>query len=100
MPQLAELPRIRPVSDLRTKLNEIEQDARETGCPVVLTKNGSAALVVMDSVAFDEHIRHERAVRKLREAEIEAKYQKGSYSHEDVRSRVQQLLEAARFVHA
>lgn len=100
MPQLAELPRIRPVSDLRTKLHEIERDARETGRPVVLTKNGAASLVVMDSEAFDEHVRHERAVRKLREAEIEAKYLKESYSHDEVRARVQQLLETVRSAHA
>lgn len=100
MPMLAELPQIRPISDLRTKLNEIEVNARESGRPVVLTRNGAATLVVLGSEAFDEHLRHERAVRKLREAEIEAKYVSGSYSHEKVRGRTQQLLEALREAHA
>ena len=96
MPALAELPRIHPISDLRTKLNEIETVARETGEPIILTKNGAATLVVMDSDAFDEHLRHERAVRKLREAEIEAKYHPESYPHDEVKDRVGKLLAAAR----
>lgn len=100
MPMLAELPQIRPISDLRTRLNEIEEEARESGRPVVLTRNGTATLVVLDSSAFDEHLRHERAVRKLREAEIEAKYVSESYSHEEVRARTQQLLDALRQAHA
>lgn len=100
MPQVAELPSIRPISDLRTRLNEIESDARETGRPIVLTRNGAASLVVLDSEAFDEHLRHERAVRKLREAEIEEKYRKASYSHDEVRDRTLRLLDALEKAHA
>ena len=74
MSMQAALPQIRPISDLRTRLNDIESLARETREPIIMTKNGAASLVVIDSEAYDEHLRHERAVRKLREAEIEEKY--------------------------
>lgn len=87
------LPCVRPVSELRTNLPEIESIAAETGEPIILTKNGTAKLVVMDNEAFNEHLQHERAVRKLREAEIEA-----AYTHEkpttlaDVKERMASLL--------
>lgn len=90
------LPAIRPISDLRTHLGEIEETARETGEPVILTRNGSPSLVVMDSESFDEHVRHERAVRALREAEIEESFKRESLSHDEVRSRAQLIIDAAR----
>ena len=90
-----ELPQVRPISDLRTRLNEIEAEAKETRRPIVLTRNGASSLVVMDSDAFNEGVRHERAVRKLREAEIEAKYKNETFAHSDVRKRVAAILEAA-----
>ena len=46
----AGIPDIRPISDLRTKLGEIEASARESGGPVVLVRNGTPSLVVFDSV--------------------------------------------------
>ncbi len=39
-----------------------------------MTKNGKSCLVVLDSDAYDRYLQHERAVQKLREAEIEAHY--------------------------
>lgn len=90
------LPQIRPVSELRTNLPEIEQIAQETGEPIILTKNGAAKLVVMDNDAFNEHLQHERAVRKLREAEIEARYTKEKpLSLEAVKERVAAILSGA-----
>lgn len=87
------LPQVRPVSELRTHLPEIEQLAQETGEPIILTKNGAAKLVVMDNDAFNEHLQHERAVRKLREAEIEARYTKQKpLSLDAVKERVTAIL--------
>ena len=45
--------RIRPISDLRTRLNHIENLARETREPIIMTKNGTASLIVIDSDAYD-----------------------------------------------
>ena len=96
----AELPSTYPISDLRTRLNEIEAEARETRNPIILTRNGASSLIVMDSEAFNEQLRHERAVRKLREAEIEARYRAAAFSHETVKDRVGKLVEAAEHLHA
>ena len=38
---------IRPVSDLRNKFTEIEEDVLESNSPVFLTKNGYGTMVVM-----------------------------------------------------
>ena len=100
MPMPAELPSAYPISDLRTRLNEIESEAKETQEPIILTRNGASSLVVMDSEAFNERARHERAVRKLREAEIEEKYRSEAYSHDYVRSRVGKLVETAQMLYA
>lgn len=95
-----ELPAVRPISDLRTHLQEIEGIAKETREPIILTRNGTSTLVLMDSEAFSEQLRHERAVRKLREAEIEAKYLGETSTHAEVKARVEELLREARGDHA
>lgn len=92
----ATLPTIRPISDLRTKLNDIEAVAKETQEPIIMTKNGAPSLVVMDSNAFDEMMRRERAVLKLREAEIEAKYTSRTYTRAEVMDSLQDIFDAAR----
>ena len=93
---MTSLPTVRPVSELRTHLPEIETLAQETGEPIILTKNGTAKLIVMDNEAFNEHLQHERAVRKLREAEIEAQYTKEKpLSLDAVKERVAAILAGA-----
>lgn len=100
MSLLAEVPAAYPMSDLRTRLGAIEAEARETQQPIILTRNGSASLVVMDSEAFNERIRHERAVRKLREAEIEERYRSESYSHDYVKQRLGEIVETGKILYA
>ncbi|WP_288220924.1 type II toxin-antitoxin system prevent-host-death family antitoxin [uncultured Adlercreutzia sp.] len=70
----AALPLIRPISDLRTDLNDVCLQAQDTQQPIFMTKNGKASLVVIDCAAYEAQRQHERYVQKLREAEIEAKY--------------------------
>ncbi len=76
----AALPLIRPISDLRTDLNDVCVQAQETRQPIFMTKNGKASLVVIDCAAYEEQRQHERYVHKLREAEIEAKYRSETVS--------------------
>ncbi len=76
----AALPLIRPISDLRTDLNDVCAQAQETRQPIFMTKNGKASLVVIDCAAYEEQRQHERYVHKLREAEIEAKYRSETVS--------------------
>ena len=97
MSYAAALPSIRPISDLRTKLPEIEAVARETGEPVVMTKNGVPSLVIMDSGAYEERLVR---VRKLREAEIEARYVSETVPYDQVKRRVDAIIEAAERAHA
>ncbi len=92
------IPETRPISDLRTHLAEIEQIAKQTGEPIVLTRNGTHTLVIQDSQAYNQRIQQERHIRKLREAEIEARYCQQTVSAEDSRARmaeIQQLIEKA-----
>lgn len=96
----AELPSTYPISDLRTNLNTIEEEARETRQPIILTRNGTSSLIVMDCEAYNEQLRHERAVRKLREAEIEAQYRSESYSHDFVKERMAKIVETAEAFYA
>lgn len=86
------LPRIRPISDLRTDLNGICEDARQSQQPLYLTKNGAAALVVMDCEAYERQRHHERYVLKLREAEIEARYRPEAVSQEELDARMQSIF--------
>ena len=50
----AAVPLIRPISDLRTDLNDVCAQAQETQQPIFMTKNGKASLVVIDCVAYEE----------------------------------------------
>ena len=94
MPALNPVPASRPISDLRTRLADIETQARESGQPIVLTRNGAASLVVMDSDAYNAAIERTRHIQKLREAEIEAKYKKETLSLEDVKARMARVMDA------
>ena len=84
---------IRPISDLRVRLNDVCAQATETQEPIVLTKNGTAAYVLMDSAAYDEQKRQMRYYLALREAEIEEKYATGPISAEESDSRMRAIFE-------
>ena len=62
----APLPIIRPITDLRTQLNDVCTQATATQEPVVLTKNGTASYVLMDSSVGWPACRHkQRMGRRL-----------------------------------
>lgn len=86
------LPAIRPVSDLRTDLGGICDEARETQQPIFMTKNGKASLVVMDCEAYERQRQHDRYVMKLREAEIEARYRPETVSQDELDERMDKVL--------
>ncbi len=86
------LPAIRPISDLRTDLNGVCEDACETQQPIFLTKNGKAALVVMDCEAYERQRQHDRYVMKMREAEIEAQYHPESLALGEVGERMERIF--------
>ncbi len=86
------LPAIRPISDLRTDLNGVCEEASETQEPVFLTKNGKATLVVMDCQAYERQRQHDRYVMKLREAEIEAQYHPEAVPLSEARVRMEKMF--------
>ncbi len=86
------IPAIRPISDLRTNLNSVCSEAHESRQPIFMTKNGKASLVVMDCDAYEQQQQHERYVLRLREAEIEARYQKEALALDEMDERVSSIL--------
>lgn len=94
MPALSTaLPVIRPITDLRTKMNEVCNQATELREPIVLTKNGSAAYVLMDSQTYEEIEQRERIYLALKEAELEEKYRPESISAEESNAEVSAVFE-------
>ena len=86
------LPAIRPISDLRTDLNGVCEDACETQETIFMTKNGKATLVVMDCEAYERQRQHDRYVMKMREAEIEAQYHPESLALGEVGERMERIF--------
>ena len=91
-PAIQELPVIRPITDLRTHLNDVCAQATETGKPVVLTKNGNASYVLMDSDDYDAISQSNRVYLALREAEIEEKYHPETISREESKARLKEIF--------
>ena len=93
MPAFAEpLPLIRPITDLRTKLNDVCELATESQEPVVLTKNGVSSFVLLDSAAYDAAERRNRIYLALREAEIEEKYRPQALTEDEANERVRKVF--------
>ena len=78
------MPVIRPVSDLRNKYAEVEQDITATGRPIFFTKNGRGSMVLMSVEAYEGLVFENEIRRKLAEAEAEAKRTNVRFTHEEV----------------
>ena len=81
---------IRPVSDLRNKYTEIENAVMKEGAPVILTKNGYGAMVVMSLEQYAELT--DDIELKLDEADIAASVSDVRYTADEVFSRVRDRL--------
>lgn len=90
---LTELPAIRPITDLRTRLNDVCVQATETQKPIVLTKNGNASYVLMDSDAYEAVGRSNRLYLALREAEIEEQYRPDALSEAESNAKMKEIFE-------
>ena len=77
---------IRPVSDLRNKLAEIEDIVSNTGEVVLLTKNGSGSMVVMSLEQYSALT--DELEFKLDEADRAAALSDVRYSGEEVFGRM------------
>ncbi len=93
MPALAApLPIIRPITDLRTQLNDVCTQASEAQEPIVLTKNGVASFVLMDSNAYETAERRNRIYLALREAEIEEQYRPTALTAEESDANMREIF--------
>ncbi len=93
MPALTErIPIIRPITDLRTHLNDVFAQASETQEPVILTKNGTATHVLMDCEAYNAMEQRNRMYLALREAEIEQRYRPEALTQQQSDERMREIF--------
>ena len=81
---------IRPVSDLRNKYPEIEEEVLQKGEPVFLTKNGYGSMVVMSLEQYAELT--DDIELKLDEADYAADAIEERYTAEEVFGRVRRRI--------
>lgn len=86
------LPIIRPITDMRTKFNEVCAQASEEQEPIVLTKNGSAAYVLQDVNAYEAERQRIRVRMALREAEIEERYRSQTMSAKESDAKMKNIF--------
>ncbi|HBP66085.1 MAG TPA: type II toxin-antitoxin system Phd/YefM family antitoxin [Desulfosporosinus sp.] len=65
------MPKIRPISDLRNKANEISEFCHSEREPVFITKNGTGDMVVMSIETYERQQALIELYSKLAEAEAE-----------------------------
>lgn len=51
------MPTIKPVSELQRNAASLVREAMETKEPIYLTKNGSAAVVLLDAEEYDRYVK-------------------------------------------
>ena len=88
------LPLIRPITDMRTKFNEVCAQASEEQEPIILTKNGLASYVFLDKDAYEAEKQRDRIRMALREAEIEERYRPATVSAEASDTRMEKIFAA------
>ena len=86
---------IRPISDLRNKFTEISRDVHGSNEPVILTRNGSADMVVMSMKAFRSLEFDSEVYRKLKEAERQVVETDTRYTPEEALASVRQIIATA-----
>ena len=87
---------IRPVSDLRNKYTEIEDAVLKNGEPVILTKNGYGAMVVMSLEQYSELT--DDIELKLDEADAAANISSERYTAEEVFQRARERLHGQKAI--
>ena len=85
------MPTVKPISELQRNMAAITQECQQTKEPLYLTKNGTAALVVMDADAFDQEMSVHHAVYD-REARVFRAIMRGR--EDELAGRVRSLEEA------
>jgi prevent-host-death family protein len=87
------IPQIRPVSELRNNFSAISRLVHESAEPVFFTKNGRSDMVVMSVEAYENDAFEAEIYYKLKEAEIQAESTAKRYSHDEVMTRLQKIID-------
>lgn len=87
------MPTVKPISEIQRNMVALTRECRETKEPIYLTKNGSAALVLMDAEAFDREMSLHRSVLE-REERVYRAIMRGR--EDELEGRVRSLSEARR----
>lgn len=87
------MPTVKPISEIQRNMAAITRECKETKRPIYLTKNGSAALVVMDAEAFDREMSLHQAVLE-REERVSRAIMRGM--EDELAGRVRSLDDALR----
>ncbi len=82
---------IRPISDLRNKYTELEEEIAESNAPIFLTKNGYGKMVLMSIEQFSELT--EDVEKYLDEADYLASTSSKRYTGDEVFSRVRRRID-------
>jgi len=80
-----------PIADVRDNLDTVIEHARETKRPIVVTQNGSAAVVIIDAAQYQKEIQERDLFRALLEGEDAIRAGK-VVSMEEVEARLDAIL--------
>lgn len=87
------MPLIRPVSDLRNNFTDISKKIHEVSEPIFLTKNGYGDMVVMSIETYEKMKINQEIYLRLKEAELESLKIDLRYTHEEVISDLNNVLQ-------
>jgi len=76
-----------PVTKVREQIGSVIERARETKRPIVVTQNGSAAVVIIDAAQYQ----HEQESVAYLHAILEGLLSEGGMSHEEVEAQLDAL---------
>ncbi|MDR0908128.1 MAG: type II toxin-antitoxin system Phd/YefM family antitoxin [Spirochaetaceae bacterium] len=86
------IPKIRPVSDLRNHYGEVMEDIHHEDKPIFLTKNGKSDSVLMSIDTLEKELWRWEVYFKLKESEIEEKRNPKRYTHEEAWAEIESHL--------
>jgi prevent-host-death family protein len=80
-----------PITKVREQLGSVVDRARETKRPIIVTQNGSAAVVIIDAAQYQHEVQQRELLRAILEGEDDVR--KGrTVSHEEVEAMLDELL--------
>ena len=79
---------IRPISDLRNRFSEVEEEVNKNSKPIIFTTNGQASMVTMSFEKFTKMAHLDYIEHALDEADAYAKENSEDLTHEDIFSKI------------